>query len=156
PAGEYLSKIADREPGSWSRLLAAPTIAWLGSGAWALRGCSWVGVAAAVLVVVNRLPRVALVVCWICYLSLLTIAPQFSWYASDSLLLESTVLAVFAAPSGFRPGLGSRSPLSGGMLFLYQWLLFRLMLETGMSKVLSSDPMWRSLGTMDYFFETSP
>lgn len=98
----------------------------------------------------------ALVVCWICYLSLLTISPHFSWYASDSLLLESTVLAVFAAPAGLRPGLGRRSPLSGGMLFLYQWLLFRLMLETGMAKVLSSDPMWRSLSTMDYFFETSP
>ncbi|HXC52632.1 MAG TPA: lipase maturation factor family protein [Candidatus Limnocylindrales bacterium] len=156
PAGTYLSSLAARIAGDSSRLLAAPTIAWLGSGAWALQCYCWVGVAAAVLVVVNRVPRLALVVCWVCYLSLLTIAPQFSWYASDNLLLEGTVLAVFAAPAGFRPGLGSRSPFSAGMLFLYQWLLFRLMLETGMSKVLSSDPMWRSLSTMDFFFETSP
>ena len=156
PAEEYLSSIAEREAGVWSRLLAAPTVAWLGSGAAALRGCCWVGLAAAVLLVVNLLPRAALVVCWVCYLSLLTIAPHFSWYASDSLLLESTVLAIFAAPAGLRPGLGSHSPLSGGMFFLYLWLLFRLMLETGMAKVTSSDPMWRSLETMDYFFETTP
>jgi len=156
PAREYLSSIAGREPDLWSRVLAAPTVAWLGADAVVLRGLCWVGGIAAVAVVLNRLPRLALVVCWVCYLSLLTVAPRFSWYPSDSLLVETTFLSIFAAPAGVSPGLGRRSPLSGGMLFLYQWLLFRLMLETGTSKLLSSDPIWRSLGTMDLFFETSP
>jgi hypothetical protein len=154
PAAEQLSLIARREPGVWGRLLAAPTVVWLGSNAWVLEGLCWIGVAAALLVIINRLPRVALLLCWACHLSFVTVAPHFSWYASDSLLLESTLLATFAAPAGLRPGLGV--PLSAGMLFLYQWLLFRLMLETGMSKILSGDPTWRSLQAMDFFFETSP
>jgi len=92
--------------------------------------------------------------CWTCHLSFVSVAPHFSWYASDSLLLESTLLAMFVAPAGPRPGLGT--PPSTGMLLLYGWLLFRLMLETGMSKILSGDPTWRSLRAMEFFFETSP
>ncbi len=41
-------------------------------------------------------------------------------------------------------------------MFLCTWLLFRLMLETGMSKILSGDAIWRSLTAMEFFFETSP
>ncbi len=154
PAAEQLAVVARREPNVWDRFLAAPTVLWLGTDVWVLHGLCWIGAAAGLLVVVNRVPRFALALCWACYLSFVTIAPQFSWYAADRLLIEATLLATFLAPAGIRPGLGA-SP-GTVMVLLWRWLLFRLMLETGLSKILSGDPTWRSLRTMDFFFETSP
>lgn len=156
PAHEQLSAIASRHPGALGRFLAAPSIVWLSTDAWLLRGMTWVGLTAAALVVLNLWPRAALACCWVCHLSFVSVAPQFAWYASDGLLLESALLAIFLAPPGFRPRLGGGWPASRWIMFFNAWLLFRLMLETGMSKILGGDAAWRSLDAMRVFLETSP
>ena len=45
-------------------------------------------------------------VCFVCFLSFVSAAQDFSGYQSDGMLLEAGFLALFFAPPGLRPGLG--------------------------------------------------
>ena len=39
---------------------------------------------------------------------------------------------------------------------MYRWLLFRLMFGSGVVKLRSGDPTWRSLTALEYHYETQP
>ena len=55
--------------------------------------------------------------------------------------------------ANFRIFLPSRPAL---FTWMYRWLLFRLMLLSGVVKLLSGDDNWRGLTALDYHFETQP
>src|SRR5260370_13920109 len=107
PAGEYLRALAERfgHTGYWY----APTLLWFSSGAHMLTGICWVGMAASLLLVLNFWPRGMLSVCFVCFLSFVSAAQDFSGYQSDGMLLEAGFIAMFFAPAGFRPGWGEES-----------------------------------------------
>ena len=42
------------------------------------------------------------------------------------------------------------------MISLFRWLLFRLMLLSGLAKLTSGDPTWRNLTALRYHYETQP
>jgi len=46
------------------------------------------------------------------------------------------------------------SPIA--FLWLLRWLLFRLMLSSGLAKLVSEDPTWRNLTALDYHYFTQP
>jgi len=50
----------------------------------------------------------------------------------------------------------SPSPVPSALLWLLRWLLFRLMLSSGLAKLLSGDPTWRDLTALDYHYFTQP
>ncbi len=64
-------------------------------------------------------------------------------YQWDFLLLECGFLAIFMTASLPRVWLG-------------QWLLFRLMFESGCVKLLSHDPTWANLTALSYHYQTQP
>lgn len=147
PASEILAQ---------SSFWKAPGLFWLDSSDISLILVCLLGIFGAGLVVVNRWNRVGLFLCWISFLSLVSVSPQFTWYKADSLLLESAFLAFFLSPKGGRPGFGENDPPSRWAVLAHLWLLFRLMFETGLTKLLSQDPSWRDLSAMAYFHETMP
>ena len=57
------------------------------------------------------------------------------------------------ARNGFSGHLSGRSNL---VVWLMRWLLFRLMFLSGSVKLLSHDPMWRSLNAMRFHYWTQP
>ncbi len=65
---------------------------------------------------------------------------SFQW---DILLSEAGFLALFADASPVR-------------VFLFRWLIFRLMFFSGAVKLLSGDSTWRSLIALRYHYETQP
>ena len=65
---------------------------------------------ASLLLVVNIWPRGMLAICFVCFLSFVSAAQDFSSYQSDGMLLEAGFIALFFAPPGLRPGLGLRIP----------------------------------------------
>ncbi|KAK1790365.1 hypothetical protein P4O66_014265 [Electrophorus voltai] len=76
------------------------------------------------------------------------------FFPSDSLLLEVGFLAFLVAPCGLL-----RSSTSPGLhdpvtFWLTRWLLFRLVLCTGLSKLASSDPCWWDLTALSRYYET--
>ncbi len=154
PAAEYLQAVA-RVMGQ-SRYWFAPTVLWFSSSSHMLVAICWIGMAASLLVVLNLWPRATLGICFICFLSFVSVARDFSGYQSDGMLLEAGFIALFFAPPGLRPRLGSARPPSRISLFLLQWEWFRIYFESGVAKIASGDPQWRHLTAMDEYYQNGP
>ncbi len=116
----------------------------------------WAGMIASILLVVNLWPRLMLVVCFVCFLSFVSAAQDFSSYQSDGMLLEAGFICLFFAPPGLLPGLGSRHPPSRAGLFLLQWEWLRIYFESGIAKLASGEPQWRNFTAMDEYYQNGP
>jgi lipase maturation factor 1 len=155
PAASYLQAVAQSLP-QWQRIWYAPTLLWFSSGPLMLSTLCWVGMLASLLLVVNLWPRGMLVICFVCFLSFVSAAQDFSGYQSDGMLLEAGFISFFFAPPGLRPGLSRRSAASLASLFLLQWEWFRIYFESGVVKLLSGDPAWRDFTAMDEYYQNGP
>jgi hypothetical protein len=154
PATDYLQAIAQSL--GHARFWYAPTLLWLSSGSQMLLALCWAGMVASVLLVLYVWPRGALGVCFVCFLSFVSAAGDFSGYQSDGMLLEAGFIALFFAPPGFRPGWGAARPPSRASLFLLQWEWFRIYFESGIAKIASGEPQWRQLTAMDEYYQNGP
>jgi len=155
PADEYLRAVA-HSVGYSRGLWYAPTLLWLASGPHMLTTLCWVGMGASLLLVLNAWPRGMLVICFLCFLSFVCAAQDFSGYQSDGMLLEAGFICLFFAPPGFRPGLGVASRPSRASLFLLQWEWFRIYFESGVAKIIGGDPEWRNFTAMDEYYQNGP
>jgi lipase maturation factor 1 len=155
PSSEYL-KAVSRSVGVYERVWFAPTLLWFSAGNHMLLSLCWIGMAASLLLVFNLWPRGMLLICFVCFLSFVAAAGDFSGYQSDGMLLEAGFLALFFAPPGFRPGWGELHPPSRASLFLLQWEWFRIYFESGIVKLLSGDVQWRNFTAMDEYYQNGP
>src|ERR1700730_400234 len=102
PAAGYLRDVANYYPGI-QRFWVAPTLLWLGVGAGthALMLITWLGLIASVAVIFNIWPRGSLAVCFVCFLSFVAAAQDYSSYQSDGMLLEGGFSSIFFVPPVF-------------------------------------------------------
>ncbi len=121
-----------------------PSLLWLNSSDVALHLICGLGVACSLLLAIGRAPAPMLFLLWALYLSLAAVSQDFLNFQWDALLLEAGFLAIFFAP-------GSKL-----VLWLFRWLLFRLMFSSGMVKLLSGDLSWRGLTALTFHYETQP
>lgn len=155
PADRFLQQIAE-SPGHWERYWFAPTLLWFSAGPHMLMALCWVGIVASLLLVLNFWPRGMLAICFVCFLSFIAAAQDFSSYQSDGMLLEAGFICLFFAPPGFWPGLGESHPPSRASYFLLQWEWFRIYFESGAVKLLSHDVEWRNFTAMDEYYQNGP
>jgi hypothetical protein len=128
----------------------------MGDGDVALSGVSIAGAVLSALLLVGIAPVPILASLWALYLSLAVVGQVFLGYQWDALLLEAGLLAVFLAPGGLWPRLPRESPPPPLAVWLFRWLLFRLMFGSGVVKLVSGDPTWRSLTALRYHYWTQP
>jgi len=153
PAADYLNAL--RSLGA-ARFWYAPTLLWLSGSDHLLMGICWAGMIASVILVVNIWPRMMLLVCFVCFLSFVSAAQDFSGYQSDGMLLEAGFLSMFLGPEGIRPGLGVKQrPVRAAMLLLL-WEWFRIYFQSGVVKLKSGDPTWRNLTAMYEYYQNGP
>ena len=155
PAGEFLRRVAE-SLGPWQRIWYAPTLLWWSSSSAMLTSLCWVGMIASLLLVLNLWPRGMLAICFVCFLSFVSAAQDFSGYQSDGMLLEAGFISFFFAPPGLRPGPGAAHPASRLSFFLLQWEWFRIYFQSGAVKLLSGDPEWRNFTAMDEYYQNGP
>jgi lipase maturation factor 1 len=155
PANQYLRAVS-ASVGYIRGLWLAPTLLWLAPGPHMLTALCWLGMGASVLLALNVWPRGMLVICFVCFLSFVSAAQDFSSYQSDGMLLEAGLIALFFAPPGFRPGMGAASPPSRASLFLLLWEWFRIYFESGVAKILGGDLEWRNFTAMDEYYQNGP
>src|SRR4051812_6613427 len=132
----------------------SPSLFYLAPTDLAFRSAAWLGVALSLLAF-SGLPQRAgalaagatWTVLWLLYLSFVNVGQTFYGFGWETLLLEAGFLTIFAG--------GSRTPPSQVLMWLYRWLLFRLMFGAGLIK-LRGDTCWADLTCLDYFFETQP
>jgi lipase maturation factor 1 len=153
PAADYLRAV--RTLGAL-RFWYAPTLLWFSSGDRMLMALCWAGLIASLVLVANIWPRAMLLVCFLCFLSFVSAAQDFSGYQSDGMLLEACFLSLFLAPSGIFPGFGAKQPPARAVIFLLLWEWFRIYFESGLVKLLSGDPTWRNLTAMYEYYQNGP
>ena len=121
-----------------------PTVFWMDASDFALRLAYYAGIAAALSVLLDFYTGIGLLVCYVLYLSLVSVGQVFTGYQWDAFLLESGFLALF---------LRGGSPVT---VWLFRFLLFRFMFMGGVVKLASGDLAWRQLTALNYHFETQP
>jgi lipase maturation factor 1 len=155
PAGRRLSR--SRRAFIWARsFLVCPNPAVVFERIPHALALCWAGMGASLLLVFNVWPRATLGICFICFLSFVSAAGDFSGYQSDGMLLEAGFIALFFAPPGFRPGLAATRPPSRASLFLLLWEWFRIYFESGVVKIASGEPQWRQMTAMDEYYQNGP
>ncbi|HWX23057.1 MAG TPA: lipase maturation factor family protein [Candidatus Binatia bacterium] len=138
------------------RFYLSPTLCWLNSSDRFLLFLSWGGALLALLLVLGFAPLPVLVLLWAFYLSLFGACRLFLSYQWDVLLLETGFLAIFLAPLELRPAFPPATAPSILIVWLFWWLLFRLMFSSGLVKLRSGDPTWRNLTALSRHYETQP
>ena len=133
-----------------------PTFCWLSDSDATLRGLCLAGAGVSALLVLDIAPALCALIAWVLYLSLATGCREFLSYQWDALLLETGFLAIFFAPLRLSPRLRGDAPARPTVRRLLWWLLFRLMVSSGMVKLASGDPAWRHFLALTYHYETQP
>ena len=141
PVARFLATV--RENYGASAWLHVPTLFLFGANDTMLRLACMAGAGASLAIIVGYARRIALATAFVLYLSLVHAGQSFLSFQWDFLLLESGFLAIFLRPALPR-------------VWLFRWLLFRLMLLSGAAKLLSHDPTWRNLTALRYHYETQP
>ncbi len=141
PVGEYLKAVAEQTGAM--RFYYVPTVFWINASDAALHGACYAGVAIAIAVLAGFFERAGLAILFVLYLSLSAAGQEFLSFQWDSLLIEVGFLAIFLGNSRV-------------IVWLFRWLLFRLMFLSGAVKLLSHDQTWRNLTALTFHYWTQP
>ncbi len=140
PAANLLTAMRQQLGGR--ALFELPTLFWWGINDAGLLWFCALGCIGGLALVLGFFSRSAAAICFILYLSLVSVGQPFMGFQWDALLLESGFLALFAG--------------TPWLVWAYRFLLFRLMFESGAVKLLSHDPNWRNLHALRFHFMTQP
>ena len=162
PLNQFLPAVYERFGRSAYSLL--PTLCWFDSSNGFLHFLFGGGVVLSLLLILGIAPALSLVVLFVFYLSLTIAGQTFLSFQWDILLLEIGFLSIFPAPWRLWPRElmwllrppNAATPVSRPALFLLKFLLFKLMLMSGMVKLTSGDDCWWNLTALDYHYWSQP
>jgi hypothetical protein len=133
---------------------ASPSLFYLSPADTAFRVGAWIGVALAALTLIGWPQQRGAVVSavvwaamWLLYLSFVNVGQTFYGFGWETLLLESGFLAIFLGGWTTQPSMW--------LIWMYRWLLFRVMFGAGLIKI-RGDSCWRDLTCLNFYFETQP
>jgi hypothetical protein len=153
PAGRFLEVV--RQAYGRKAWFEAPSLCWIVGAHPGVGILCGVGVLLSLILLMGYAEAPCLAALWALYLSLTTVGQVFYGYQWDSLLLETTLVALFLVPWTLGR---AREPWDPPLLAraLVWWLLFRLMFLSGAVKLASGDPTWRNLTALAFHYETQP
>jgi lipase maturation factor 1 len=154
PLAPWLEELRNRFGLEAYRLF--PTLCWFNSSNSFLHFLCGAGIVFSLLLVLEVTPVICLILLWALYLSITVAGQVFMNFQWDTLLLEAGFLSIFLTPLRLLPSRRFQSPVSPWAHFLLRWLLFRLMLMSGVAKLTSGDSSWSNLTALQYHFETQP
>ena len=154
PINQFLT--AAREQLGFRALSILPTLCWFNSSDAFLHFLCGGGVVLSVLLIFGIAPVVSLIALFVFYLSLTIAGQTFLSFQWDILLLEAGFLSIFLAPWQLWPKRGREPPVSRAVLFLLKFLLFKLMVMSGVVKLTSGDDCWWNLTALDYHYWSQP
>ncbi len=154
PADLYLGRLATHFGSRAAAFLQVPSLFWLDVSDRVLVATACLGVGLSLLVLAGLANAVLMAVLWALYLSFVHIGQDWYGYGWEIQLLETGFLAIFLCPL-LDPRPFPRRPPPAAVLWLYRWLIFRIMLGAGLIK-LRGDRCWRDLTCLYYHYETQP
>jgi hypothetical protein len=134
--------------------LQFPSLFWFDASDRFMLAMAWLGAGLSLVVLAGLANALLLTILWALYLSFVHIGQDWYGYGWEIQLLETGFLAVFVCPLLDPRPFPRRSP-PAAVLWLYRWLIFRIMLGAGLIK-LRGDSCWRDLTCLYYHYETQP
>jgi hypothetical protein len=154
PIGNFLEPVRQALGGSLGGFLRLPSIFWFNHSDHLLVVTAWIGFALSCLVACGYANAILLALLWLFYMSFVHLGQDWYGYGWETQLLETGFLAIFLCPLlDGRPFPKRPPPLV--ILWLFRWLIFRIMFGAGMIKI-RGDESWRNLTTLYYYYETQP
>lgn len=135
---------------------ALPSLLWFHPDTAFLHTLCAAGISFSVMLLLGAAPRLSAAACWLLYLSIASVGGAFFSYQWDGLLLETGLLAIFLAPRGLMPRRPGPPPSSWAFVWLGRLILVKLLLGSGLVKLLSGDGSWPGLTALTFHFETQP
>jgi len=132
---------------------ASPSLFYLFPNNAAFTAGAWIGILLSCLVISGVSARFTWLsvgvwlAIYLLYLSFVNVGQTFYAFGWESILLETCFFAIFLG--------GSKSMPQEIPIWLFRWLLFRIMFGAGLIK-LRGDPCWRDLTCLNYYYETQP
>jgi lipase maturation factor 1 len=155
PVGDYLDAIVARYEVP-ERFLLLPTLLWVNHSDSFVQLLCIGGMLFSALVVLDIATIPVLAALWAAYLSLVNGGQDFLSFQWDILLLEAGFLAIFLSSFHIAPRIERQRAPSMVVIWLFRFLLFRLMFMSGVAKLASGDPTWSNLTALDFHYWTQP
>jgi hypothetical protein len=154
PVSPFMDRVAGHFGSRFDAFLELPSVFWLGHSDASLLAVSWLGAGLSLVVLLGYANAILLFVLWALYMSIVNIGQDWYSFGWEIQLLETGFLAIFLCPLlDGRPFPRRAPPIA--VLWLFRWLIFRIMLGAGLIK-LRGDSCWRDLTCLYYHYETQP
>ncbi|HEY3860892.1 MAG TPA: lipase maturation factor family protein [Verrucomicrobiae bacterium] len=154
PASMYTARVAGHFGSRWDAFLQMPSVFWANVSDTFLLAVSWAGVALSLAVVLGYANAIIMFVLWALYMSIVNIGQDWYGFGWEIQLLETGFLGIFLCPLLDGRPFPRRAP-SPTVVWLFRWLIFRIMLGAGLIK-LRGDSCWRDLTCLYYHYQSQP
>jgi hypothetical protein len=139
---------------SWDGFLAEPSLFWWDCSDTMLRAVAWTGLVLSIALLAGYTNAIVMTILWILYLSIVQIGQSWYGYGWEIQMSETGFICIFLCPLlDPRPFPARPPPMA--IIWLFRWLIFRIMLGSALIK-LRGDDCWRDLTALYYHFETQP
>jgi hypothetical protein len=154
PVGIFLGHVLQAYGSTTSAFLHLPSIFWLDHSDTMMLVTAWTGFIFSCVLIAGYANALMLAVLWFLYMSFVHVGQDWYGYGWEIQLLETGFLAIFLCPlTDMRPF--SKRPPPMVIMTLFRFLIFRIMIGSGMIKI-RGDKVWRDATALYYHFETQP
>lgn len=136
-------------------MLKLPTLFWMNPSDAFMKFLGSFGLFFSILGIFGVANSITFFLMWVIYLSIVNVGQIFYSYGWETLLLEGGFLGIFICPFWGRLGAKASAP-PVIVIWMYRWLVFRMMIGAGLIKIRSADSCWRDLTCLNYHYETQP
>ena len=154
PVGMFLERVGHAQGTPQAGFMRLPSIFWLGHSDAVLLAAAWIGFVLSCIVAAGFANAPLMTILWFLYMSFVNVGQEWYGYGWEIQLLETGFLAIFLCPLlDGRPFPRRAPPVL--IIILFRWLIFRIMLGSGLIKF-RGDEVWRNGTALYYHFETQP
>jgi len=154
PIQPFLQDVVWYRGSRWEGFKAYPSLFWVDASDALLQRLAWLGCALAVPVLLGYANAILITVLWALYMSFVHVGQIWYGYGWEIQLLETGFLAIFLCQP-FDPRPFPRRAPPTVVIWLFRWLIFRILFGAGLIKV-RGDACWRDLSCLYYHYETQP
>lgn len=154
PVDDFLVRVNEGLGSKTAGFLRLPSVFWFSHSDAALLTVAWTGLILSLVVVAGFANAPILTILWFLYMSFVHVGQDWYGYGWENQLLETGFLAIFLCPLlDLRPFPNRPPPIA--VIGLFRWLIFRIMLGSGLIKM-RGDEVWRNGTALYYHFESQP
>jgi hypothetical protein len=154
PVNIYLDEIKNSLGSTGTSFMRLPSLFWFFHSDASLITFAWIGFILSLVVVAGYANVPMMTILWFLYMSFVHVGQEWYGYGWEIQLTETGFLAIFLCPWWeMRPF--SKHPPPFLIIVLFRWLIFRIMLGSGLIKF-RGDEIWRNGTALYYHFETQP